>query len=136
MITAGHELDALIARHVMGLEPRTFADGCPVCNGPLYDVGTRARCGNCGDWVYSPYLEYSADLAAAWKVVEKLLPQWEMHISPTLTDTMVVCNPSPFVQEKQICVVAETAPLAICTAALRCGRGSWCGGCENKTASL
>ena len=43
MIEAGYELDALIAKHVMGLEPRTFADGCPICNGPLYDVGTRAR---------------------------------------------------------------------------------------------
>ena len=126
MIEAGYELDALIAKHVMGLEPRTFADGCPICNGPLYDVGTRARCGNCGDWVYSPYLEYSSDIAAAWKVAEKLLPQWEMHISPTLTDTMVVCNPSPFVQEKQICIVAETAPLAICTAALHAvGVAAW-----------
>ncbi len=26
MITAGSELDALIAKHVMGLETRTFAD--------------------------------------------------------------------------------------------------------------
>ncbi len=73
-IGAGREMDALIAERVMKIAPRAWDEGtlCPKCGDEMRWCGERSRCTTCVEWRYSPYREYSTDIVAAWRVVEKL----------------------------------------------------------------
>ena len=69
---ANPEMDALVAERVMGLPSIALKDaGCPYCDDVMRFCGERSWCSSCHEWRYSPYQEYSDDIAAAWEVVEK-----------------------------------------------------------------
>lgn len=116
-LNAGRELDALVAERVMGLTSFKH-DG--------YD-GECAKCGfewdphRGGPGTACPIPDpYSTDIAAAWEVVEKLCASGKGFtlehpgFSPGTPDIHVFASfgMSPY-------MVAETAPLAICRAALK-----------------
>lgn len=88
---AGREMDELIARRVMGIKPP-----------PSSDV-----------WLVLPY---STDIAAAWEVVEKMGDKFDDLERGTGGFYMVTVYPGN--PNMPIVVRGETAPLAICRAAL------------------
>lgn len=120
---AGRELDALIAERVMGLNPVKNSN-------PYNMIFTRRR-----DWVDMDdyYYEgeddgyhfvdevphYSTDIAAAWKVVEHMKADgWQCHMRGWVNSNDWQCG---FVHPggQMSWNTADTAPLAICCAALR-----------------
>lgn len=124
-LQAGRELDALVAEKVMGCKPKKRHDGW-VCTCDDTDHAVQS------DNHDIPYLmAYSTDIAAAWEVVEKLHdgpPPLVVivggYISAGMGNVPWVCEisngitgPSQYV--KKVEAFAETAPLAICLAALR-----------------
>lgn len=108
-MNAGRELDALVAEKVMGWTFRTFPEGvCP-----------NVKHWYCGEQ-YVLMKPFSTDIAAAWRVVEKLVSDGRVFIvkgdglrdgdfNPKWT---VLCDNHPRTD-------AATAPLAICLAALQ-----------------
>jgi len=116
---AGREMDALVAEHVMGFRREKTP---PDCNGeyggedilvpPNIDHDT---------WHYPPkgrisltffVPQYSTDIATAWAVLEKFR-YYEIKSYPHMNVIAEVLN------EKEWCkATGETAPLAICRAAL------------------
>ena len=115
-LPAGRELDALIAEKVFGSPKPTVAfDNVHICSpdGVWAWIATKAD-GSDFDW--RPLLPYSRDIAAAWEVVEKMrnycftignLPSGYWNASFHGTVDVVGSD------------TAETAPLAICRAALK-----------------
>ena len=110
---AGRELDALIAEKVMGLtrhDESYVAEGV----GKVLRFVWRDGCGTCvysGD-MFLPH--YSTDIAAAWEVVEKA-DLWSLYGS---------IGDGPYracIQfgDREGLMTADTAPLAICLAALK-----------------
>jgi hypothetical protein len=109
-LQAGRELDALIAEKVMGIK-------CGAClqDGQLEPITM--------DWREIPH--YSTDIAAAWEVVEKAY----LVIRPSLlhgSNLQWIAGQLKGVRAsglieiiKETYTEAETAPLAICKAALR-----------------
>jgi hypothetical protein len=113
---AGREMDALVAEKVMGLLIHAkhvcgmtgfgyeLTDTCPGCrevrSGPFYDGKKR----------------YSTDIAAAWEVV-LLRDDWWFDLASfsrfTAWEVRIETDDSNFVG------FADTAPLAICRAALK-----------------
>jgi hypothetical protein len=94
---AGKEIDALIAEKVIGVPFRKPTHG-PCCT-----------CGTCG-WDYDNCIcGYSEEIEKAWEVVEKL----RLTIEPTAMNKWAVHQGLG----SQL-AYAETAPLAICRAAL------------------
>ena len=125
---AGRELDALIAEKVMGL---TRHDESYVAEG----VGKVLRFvwrDGCGDCVYSGDMflpHYSTNIADAWEVVEKLGrwrgfdfmlvmpdPEQTFHLHTYEAGWYEATNDGP---ERRVVSDADTAPLAICLAALK-----------------
>lgn len=109
----GKELDALIAEEVMGYE-------VVECDDDIITIQSMSG------WVRVP--DYSTDLAAAWQVVEKLdqmMPKtwsFSLHGSGTEWCVGIDSNDGQFLQNAagvQIYQQAETAPLAICLAAIK-----------------
>lgn len=103
-LVAGRELDALVAEKVMGwtrCDHRDLEDGLWWCRGDGAHIWP-------ADWTPS------TDIAAAWQVVERLvaLTNWEVQVFAKRHARYVV-HASPFVVTE-----ADTAPLAICRAAL------------------
>ena len=98
---AGREMDALIAEKVMGLRV-IRADWEPHNRGIKFD----------------DFGNYSQDIAAAWEVVEKLrLTITPNHCYPVVKARW--CVDTELKGKNDIWLVgAETAPLAICKAAL------------------
>lgn len=94
---AGRELDLLIIKAVFGLEPQECM------------VGGHPR-GCTGNITYPPY---STDIAAAWQVVEKTRLFTHCDITQ-LDDKWAISN-----WANDSSVEADTAPLAICRAALK-----------------
>ena len=137
---AGRELDALVAEKVMGLVLT-----CPV--DPRFDhsVGTNkdgssAKRNFCrwpdGREHWIPF--FSTDIADAWQVVEKLagdgdehpaciqkgLPAFGDHATPFEVYKNYAGYPgwTCYFADYEVCAHADTAPLAICKAALKaCG---------------
>lgn len=114
-LPAGGELDALIAERVFPGQRWQHDDKCDA-------TGSCWRCGGCLDWCPIPP-PYSTDIAAAWLVVEKLqeqgvrmdiLSDWHGH------RTCRVARKSESLYDAL--GWSETAPLAICRAALRAVR--------------
>lgn len=133
---AGRELDALIAEKVMGWQAQhrsDMCDGskfirCSACGalgrGNCYGDGQgqmQIRCGEvvtCCDEAALP--NYSTDIATAWCIIEKLTtdnPYWCIDVRQSLKPRGWWCNIG--VPDSWIKQWAETAPLAICLAALK-----------------
>jgi hypothetical protein len=99
---AGHELDALIAEKVMGLNGAAH-DGPYLGDGPALE-------------------HYSTEIAAAWQVVEKMRGRNDIQgmpikeISVTQTASQYHCIIESY---GTFSGYADTAPLAICYAALK-----------------
>jgi len=110
-LEAGRELDALIAEKVMGLPVVELKDApCPYCGSEMRFCGARSWCSDCREWRHSPYKEYSDDIAVAWEVVEKM-----EHCMIYKHDDSYECE---YAGQYLDSVEADTAPLAICRAAL------------------
>ena len=115
-LEAGRELDALIAERVMGLKLFTatpkhtaIAGGCKVSNRTWVDTGEMHEWGP----VVKYLSHYSTDVVCAWEVVEKFranggLVELEGCKFWIARVTFKYCKEAP----------ADTAPLAICRAAL------------------
>ena len=128
---AGRELDALVAEKVMGIE---------LCHHELHE--TRPTCKYChlnkGFWQpkwgrIEPPRHYSTDIAAAWEIVERLC-NWDVD-----DNMLVLKGQGPDLEKKKwpngeaaewweaeiggtwgkVVSKAETAPHAICLAALK-----------------
>ena len=121
-LAAGRELDACIANMVMGIAPIDFRGPnlkCPKCGDGMRMGLDRAWCSPCREWKYSPYLEYSSDISAAWPIAELLkftiIPTEIGYLVGQLSERAHLHGgewfPSGFAEGK-------TAPLAICLAAL------------------
>ncbi len=117
-LQAGPELDALIAEKVMGWKPNA--------KHPNLSGDGWWETENGGENGYLAVLpEFSTDIAAAWTVVEKM-PRVLGHIYPSFDEESgkflhwcaVVENSEPW-SSARYGAVGETAPLAICRAALR-----------------
>lgn len=99
---AGRELDALIAKHVFDMTLRNITEtSCELWHGDKWH-----SCGPCA--------HYSTDIADAWEVVEKA-DLWSLYGS---------IGDGPYracIQfgDREGLMTADTAPLAICLAALK-----------------
>jgi hypothetical protein len=102
-LQAGPEMDRAIVERLMAKEPP----------GPLVDF-VRTEEG-----LKAVYPNYSTDIGAAWLVVEKMREQTHF-INVEWTDSKWYCRIiwPPFGEWHQIANSADTAPLAICRAAL------------------
>lgn len=103
---AGRELDALVAEKVMGLTPVEWSGW----EGDLSLVYGDQETGGIVP-------RYSTDIGAAWEVVEKLKQDRTVHLWSVPSGYMVQMTG---VNAKMLEVIgqADTAPLAICRAAL------------------
>lgn len=98
------KIDALVAEHVMDLD------------GPYYDESVHDSEPYFG--TYALASRYSTDIAAAWEVVEKM--RHEIALIPMgRTRWMATSNRSKTAMSDWYGPVADTAPLAICLAALK-----------------
>ena len=135
---AGRELDALIAEKVMGISPRKMCEGEM---GDYYDGWMCFKCGESGTWSEMDKYEnhlihlkyYSTQIANAWLVVEKCKDRLPSHSEgfcidyPTLETygTWIAgwwCLGGNGLRREfipELSATADTAPLAICLAALR-----------------
>lgn len=115
-LPAGRELDALIAEKVMGWAPVHDGLNFRWADGGDYEKRHRYVC----DW--SP----STDIAAAWQVVERMDSLgWYLTIDRLSSGERVRfwrCEWMRYTEENEKCgdcwEDADTAPLAICRAAL------------------
>ena len=104
--TAGRDLDALIAEKVMKLQVIRFSGN------PLVYATTKSD----EDGKYLPC--YSTAIADAWTVVEKLGKAFEVHYREGAFSCLIEEGDevtAHYIAE----ATAETAPLAICLAALK-----------------
>ena len=121
-LEAGRELSELVSAVVMGVTADMTR--CAECGAKTYLTSTgRGWCSDCGEWRYSPHKNYSTDIAAAWKVVEKMLLGVDpgrhngFILSFMENDEEVACWYAEFPDPWEY-AEGETAPLAICRAAL------------------
>jgi hypothetical protein len=131
MIPAGRDLDALVAEKVMGFYvlPEKEIPGCDLGSTKLFcgkEPGIVPRWGH-----MDRVKRYSTEIAAAWEIVLKkgcfhLVRLVGGSFRCTFDDTRWAEGPSLWDDEVYeslpICVheaIAETAPLAICLAALK-----------------
>ena len=114
---AGRELDARVATKVMGWKeawPKYAYDGTP--SGVLFGAGIDPH----GCKIPLPH--YSTDIAAAWEVVEKSRHGSHVEVAHGATS-----NAGKYARWRckfgmQVFAEADSAPLAICLAALKaCG---------------
>jgi hypothetical protein len=119
-MTAGRELDALIAERVMGIPVEMF-DGEPTA---MFRPGY--------DYELGPVKHYSTDIAAAFDVVEKVgrtwrgfdfMLYWELIHAPGQWRAGWF-EWSYDVPEGRASAYADQVPLAICLAALETVEGS------------
>jgi len=122
-LMAGRELDALVAEQVMGIR-------CLHQAGSIRDLAAaQHECQRCGamiddrDFYAQRNLTYSTDLAAAWEVVEKLpyFAMWKRGASQWCVQYKSCHDIGMHVIFNDCCeyIEADTAPLAICLAALK-----------------
>jgi len=131
---AGRELDALVAEKVMGwigsvfkgptlrIGNRYLHEGDPIWTTPEGDLYHRARSID-GSYVGDDCPHYSTDIAAAWQVVEKVREKYVINIEIDCENIWVELwqdstdEPSNYKQVAD--EYGDTAPLAICLAALK-----------------
>ena len=127
---AGQKLDALVAEKVMGWA--ITHRGHRVMPGPGGIHGGREMRGFTGSvdartWISQVCPDYSTDISAAWEVVEKLKERHGVTLSGGPNDEGGcegwVCSVKAFgyrrFQDQEWNAHADTAPLAICKAALQ-----------------
>jgi hypothetical protein len=124
-MTAGRELDALVAEKVMGVVWRKVGVN-GVVKATLDPLGYYSQHEECRpDFPrWSDYCRdvpaYSTDIAAAWQVVEHMATNhyrwWEMARRPFKDGLGALVN---FTGDPKDSCVAPTVPLAICLAALK-----------------
>lgn len=124
---AGRETDALIAEKVMGLKPEPSSEH-EGWYGDLIPIGDHEFIDPQG-WVYfdkkyglQPVPDYSTNIAAAWKAVEKLNLSYRIGIDKA-HDNVFWCwfdldDPEDYAMEKNYYATGNTVPLAVCRAAL------------------
>ena len=117
-LQAGRELDALVAEKVMGLKPHRMIscpDNKPGCLVYHYE----------GAWEGYVIPDYSTSISAAWEVVEKLGVNDFVHLSWMPGHKLWTCSldSTMFGGYINLSVEADTAPLAICRAALKVVEG-------------
>lgn len=112
---AGIEMDAVIAVKIMGFPIIELENSpCPYCgDDDMWHGRNRSRCTDCNRWIYSPYKNYSDDIADAWEVLEVL---GEKEAALSYRGVFWFCNFGN--QDNYEYSQAETAPLAISRAAL------------------
>lgn len=106
-LPTGRELDALVAEKIMGFR----------YDGHNWGRGSEwwgCNCPNMG----KPLPHYSADIAAAWQVVEHLAAQHTVTLMVDALDTQLVILDGDERLNYGIEGTGETMPLAICRAAL------------------
>lgn len=115
-MNAGRELDALVAEKVMGWR-YNHCDGvqCPTCGyDGLYGSG-------------KDYPGYSTDIAAAWTVVKSVTSFTQSLRADVKIENLAMssCHPGhwsvtfSYIRGGRVTGLADTAPLAICLAALK-----------------
>jgi len=102
---AGPKMDALVAEQVMGC--RYIADYC------RWELPS-------GRWSTEPP-SYSTDIAAAWEVVEHISPDLAISVArlPDMDYSVLIYGHTRETVGFSVEVYADTAPLAICRAALK-----------------
>jgi len=116
-LQVGRELDALVAEKVMGvleIIPYGTSEGDFFCVlGYTQD----------GGGISEPLKHYSTSISAAWEVVEKVNQQMDLGFLPDKDGRLQYdCSFGPDNTERNpTCNYADTAPLAICLAALKVG---------------
>jgi len=130
-LKAGRELDALVAEKVMGWhDPQD-----PEWNGwkdcglliwqdsmirPRDKPPVNSKAGWMAYGVVDRVPAFSTDIAAAWEVVEKLHQRFPtIHLSLGAPNQRWYCSFFGTVDDKGSALEADTAPLAICLAALK-----------------
>ena len=116
-LEAGRELDALVAKKVMGLFVIPTCDGF---KGPFI-AETPETSGLFGRPKFvEPFLlpGYSTSISAAWEVVEKLNIPWVWALSNYHNEWEVELTRID-IDHQGVHAHASTAPLAICRAALK-----------------
>lgn len=126
-LVAGHELDALVAEHVMGATWERHANAHR--DWLAFDhadsakwravFATRDDDGNVEVWSACP--DYSTDVSVAWQVVEKL-HEWGLIVTISKGPdnfTWDVRGWNDRTNDSRYIAHGETAPLAICLAALK-----------------
>lgn len=108
MLEAGRELDALVAEKVMGWTRHVSDD-----RGDAYSESWGFGPNLLTDSLFVHEFEPSVDIAAAWQVIEKA-DEFEMwnHTGKSYGCRLTFGNREAFAK-------ADTAPLAICLAALK-----------------
>lgn len=107
---AGRELDALVAKKVMGFCRYRLQQGS-------FDRDDLwGECENANHWFGLPC--YSKDIAAAWQVVEKVLNNRLFDFDLSTSDGSESWR-AFFRMHAPVVAFADTAPLAICLAALK-----------------
>jgi hypothetical protein len=120
----GRELDVLVAEKVMELKPPSGFSYSP--RGKDWRRWEPEQYSN-GEFTRSDVLEtwppnFSTSISAAWEVVEKLgeTDSWELHYVPSPVDRerwqVAILH---FASGEEYLVEADTAPHAICLAALK-----------------
>ena len=119
------KLDALVAEKVMGWDRSDiWRDSLPTLSRdtwekqenkllPWYDEDTECVCSLEFEYQLPP--RYSTDIAATWEVVDCLVCFCDIAIRPSKKDCLVVVGSD----NDTFPVEADTAPLAICLAALK-----------------
>jgi hypothetical protein len=124
---ASREIDALVAEFIMGEKKPIYLHSHPIVTQTKYSINMSWYClpeyekGDVCEWIPKPY---STDIAAAWEVVETFdRKSWDVSVS-SLTDNDDEVWEVFFAEYFEDGVgrigkaSAETAPLAICRAAL------------------
>ena len=106
---AGREMDALVAERVMGW----YRVGAMWCKGANSFAAQAEEVAGCPK-IWTP----STDIAAAWEVVEKLREKAWVSVTSGKTGNPCYCEVD-VVGGEIWHVTADTAPLAICRAALK-----------------
>lgn len=108
-VVIAREIDAIVAEKVMGTPFRKPGHGpCCTCQVCGWDFDN-CQCG------------YSTDIEKAWRVVEKLAPvfYWKIGTEPVQRTYCQFWTPG----HEAVIAYADTAPLAICKAALKAMEG-------------
>lgn len=123
-LKAGRELDALVAEKVMGWRPMQGGVSMEIGEkGDLWEDGSRKWYGKDGDprpMRLLPSPKFSTDIASAWLVVEKTDPVFSWVLSRAQDgdyDVSMTFHATDY--EIVYEATADTAPLAICRAALK-----------------
>ena len=111
---SNEQLNKWVGVYVFGMEDKEnkHISVCPNCgNTDLWIGENRSRCGDCNEWVYSWYKDYSGDILAAFELLGDRDITLHHHI---FGDGLWYATIHKSEKSMAIYACAETAPLAIC----------------------